>query len=186
MHDLALPLFLRICHNKSGHPSVHDLWALVLIPLYPRFLHLNQDRYLSAAGIHNPALLPPPETVTFTSDVNGHDTVQPPSGGTAGSSAESHTGPRGPPLVHRVAGVVASALERAGSTVGAVSNWMRGHFERLLSHFPFNGEERAAEGGLGDVGEQLPAGRGSGARGQRKVDQVRERNGGGFCSPGGD
>ncbi|GLC35404.1 hypothetical protein PLESTB_000568200 [Pleodorina starrii] len=113
------------------------------------------DRYLLAAGIHAPHLLPAPENVDIS--------VSDGSGDSAAASAGAAPRAGGPTLVSRVVNAVAGALERAGDALASLGGWLRG---RLAAVIPGVGEPRAEDG----VG--AAEGSDGGARGQRGVSQV--------------
>ncbi|GIL74516.1 hypothetical protein Vretimale_2210 [Volvox reticuliferus] len=92
------------------------------------------DRYLTAAGIYNPGLLPPPENISFTGDASS-----------AGNAAGAGNAPRpgGPDMVSRLVGTVATVLQRAGGALAPLAGWLR---RRLQALFSSENEERTDEG----------------------------------------
>ncbi|GIL48478.1 hypothetical protein Vafri_4995 [Volvox africanus] len=113
------------------------------------------DRYLTAAGIHNPGLLPPPETITITADPSS-------AGSAAGAAnAQRHAGSD---MISRLVGTVATVLQRAGGALAPLAGWLR---RRLQALFAPENEERMDEG----PGAREGAAAG-GAQGQQKTGQV--------------
>ncbi|EFJ51275.1 hypothetical protein VOLCADRAFT_103542 [Volvox carteri f. nagariensis] len=121
------------------------------------------DRYLLAAGIHNPALLPPPPSESLEiGNPEGDRSARAGATDTPTPKKSASASSRGSPLISRLVGVVAGALERAGDVLASLGNWLR---RQVLAAFPQDddGDEHAAaeayEGG-------------SGPRGQRTANQV--------------
>ncbi|GFR45238.1 hypothetical protein Agub_g6636 [Astrephomene gubernaculifera] len=118
------------------------------------------DRYLLAAGIPNPQLLPAPSDDTSTTSSSE------PAAPAAASAAPSAAPGGGPTLVSRVAGAVASALERAGDALSSLGAWLRRRAEELIAGLQQQGAEEEVEGASSS------GGRGGGAGGKRRTDQV--------------
>jgi hypothetical protein len=127
---------------------------------------LAQDRYLLAAGVHNPQLLPAPPADGDSSSSSAAE-------GAASVSQQHHGGPN---LLERLVGTVAGALDRAGAAAGnalaSMGNWLR----HQLRVFQGNGEPRAEESETGADG----AGADGQGYGQRTASQVSYKTG---CMP---
>ncbi|KXZ51805.1 hypothetical protein GPECTOR_11g247 [Gonium pectorale] len=115
------------------------------------------DRYLLAAGITNPQLLPAPSDGESTPAAGGIDAVAGAAGPSAGTDGRSR-----PDLVSRLVGVVAGALEHAGNALARLGDWLRRHVAMAMGQ---ELEEEVEEVGAGGAAP-------GSARGQRPVNQV--------------
>ncbi|PNW78566.1 hypothetical protein CHLRE_09g392050v5 [Chlamydomonas reinhardtii] len=149
------------------------------------------DRYLLAAGIHTPQLLPPAaaaaaEGLTSASASSTFSTTSAASAASATATAEASTnqsppqsqqgggvgGPGG--LVSKLVGAVAGAIERAGDALACLGGWVRRH---LAASLPF----------VGPADHQPQATAGAWGEAQEGVEEegVQEQGGGGRARRGG-